>query len=172
MKQDIRKLFGEDNTKVPCELPSGHRKEFQNKLQSRQKKFVFGPVSRAAAIALVILGTTIGLYNTHNQVNTDKTTTSQINSIEKEYLKNIESEWQKFISVTNDSTLIRRFDSKLKDLDEDYNKLTEQLKSNPENTIIIESLIDNLQTRLEILEDIQTHIQILNSKPSDHGNIL
>lgn len=172
MKQDIRKLFEKENSDFSCELPSGHRSEFQKNLQSRQKKFVFGFTSKIAAIALVLIGTAFGFYTTQTQVKTDETVTTQIDLIEKEYLKNIESEWQEFISVTNDTTLIRRFDSKLKDLDMDYNKLSNQLKSNPENTIIIQSLIENLQTRLELLEDIQSHIQILNSKPEDHENIL
>lgn len=173
MKQDIRKLFEKENLNSSQELPSGHRKEFQQKLRSsRQKKYAFSFLPKIAVMALVIMGTALGIYKFQTQKAYSETSISQIDLIEKQYLKSIESEWQEFISVTNDSTLIRRLDSKLKDLDKDYNKLSKQLKSNPENTTIIQSLIDNLQTRLELLEDIQIHIRILNSKPQDHESIL
>jgi hypothetical protein len=172
MKQDIRKLFKKEYTDNSYDLPSGHRKEFQKKLQPEHKNIAFGLLSRVAVIALVLIGTSFAIYNSQTQVIPDENKISQIDLIEEQYLKNIEFEWQEFISNTNDSTLIKRFDSKLKDLDKDYKKFTNQLKSNPDNTLVIQSLIENLQTRLELLEDIQTHIKILNSKPEDHEKML
>lgn len=172
MKQDIRKLFEREDEDDFQELPSNHRKVFQMKLRKDKPELKSSFIFKVAVLALVLIGTTFGFYNSHTTISSGETILSQMDKIEKDYLKSIEKEWQDFTSATNDSILIKRFQNKLYDLSQDYNNLSNQLESNPDNTIIIQSLIDNLQTRLKLLEDIQNHIKLLNSKPDENEAIL
>lgn len=172
MKQDIRKLFEDDNKQNLRELPENHRDQFLKKLRGNKPGVKPSLMFKVAISALLIIGTSIGIYNSGNEISQNDPLVSQMNSIEKQYLKSIDKEWRDFTSATDDSTLIKRFEFKLEDLNHDYNNLSKLLKSNPENTVIIQSLIENLQTRLKLLEDIQTHLKILNSKPNAHETVL
>ena len=172
MKQDIRQLFEEDEGNNLRELPANHRDQFLKKLRGNKTKVKPKFIFKVAISALLVIGTSIGINNSGNEIIKNDPLVSQMNSIEKQYMKSIEKEWIEFTSVTNDSTLIKRFKNKLEDLNKDYNHLSNQFKSNPDHTIIIQSLIDNLQTRLKLLEDIQNHIKILNSKLEDHETVL
>ena len=172
MRHDIRKLFEEEDENNVRELPANHREQFQLKLRENKPKAKHKFIFKVAISALLIIGTSIGIYNSQTKIIQNDPLVSQMNTIEKQYLKSIEKEWRQFTSATNDSTLIRRFEVKLEDLNQDHNNLSKLLKSNPENTVIIKSLIDNLQTRLKLLEDIQAHIKILNSKPNAYETVL
>jgi hypothetical protein len=163
MKHDIRKLFNEDDDMQIQSLPSNHRNEFLMKLKSRQnhkKQFFYVKIAAALIISTTV---SFGVYhilpiNNHNGNNL-----THLDSIEKEYQNNINTEWNNFLKVTNDSILIKRYEQKLKELESDYSSLSHDLKSNPKNLLIIEDLINNLQNRLQLLQDIQAHIQTLNN---------
>jgi archaellum component FlaC len=87
---------------------------------------------------------------------------AQIEAVEAEYLKDIEKEWENFIAIAEDEILVERFKKKLNKLDKDYQEISAQFKNYSNDIMVVESLIDNLQTRLQILKDIQEHIKILN----------
>ena len=60
--------------------------------------------------------------------------------------------------------MVDRFRNKLADLELDYQEITLQFKADRNNIEVIESLIENLKERLQLLKDIQEHINILNQK--------
>ena len=95
----------------------------------------------------------------------------QFEGIENEYLININKEWNAFIEVANDTILIRKYKEKLKDSNTDYKKITTQLKELPNNINVLESLIDNLQRRLQLIRDIKEHINELNQKKTSNETI-
>jgi hypothetical protein len=66
--------------------------------------------------------------------------------------------------MANDEKLVDRFRNKLADLELDYQEITLQFKADRNNIEVIESLIENLKERLQLLKDIQEHINILNQK--------
>lgn len=160
MKQDIRNLFkAEDDLKT---LPKNHRIEFLEKLEKQSKKKATFPWLKIAAVLLIAL--TIGFslfYNKPEEVKVSPIV-AQIEAIEVEYFANIKAEWESFIAITDDDILVERFKNKLEDLDKDYQEISAQFKKDSNNILVIESLIENLQTRLQILKDIQKHIKILN----------
>ncbi len=166
MKRDIRDLFKqEEGLKT---LPQNHRIEFLAKLkkQPKHKPNMFFWM-RTAAIVVIALTVGSGVY--YNKLNNESASTmiAQIEAVEAEYLKDIEKEWKNFLSIANDEVLVARFKKKLDELDSDYKEISIQFKNDTNNILVIEALVDNLQTRLQILRDIQEHIKILNQK-SEH----
>ncbi|MBV7270548.1 hypothetical protein [Winogradskyella luteola] len=167
MKQDIRDLFkqGED-LKIP---PVNHRVEFLDKLENQPKKksnsFFWLRIA-----AIVVFALTVGIsvfYNKPTEENVSPMI-AQIEAVEAEYLEDIEKEWKNFLSIANDEVLVARFKKKLDELDSDYKEISIQFKNDTNNILVIEALVDNLQTRLQILRDIQEHIKILNQKSEQY----
>ncbi|WP_179351763.1 hypothetical protein [Winogradskyella vidalii] len=163
MKRDIRDLFKEeDDLKT---LPENHRTAFAEKLkkQSKPKQNLYGWLSAAAILIIALtIGFNVMEMEAKPETHSPSPIVAQVEAVEAEYLANIETEWQNFIAITDDDILVERFRKKLKNLDADYQGISMQFKSDANNVLVIEALIENLQTRLQILKDIQKHIKILN----------
>jgi uncharacterized membrane-anchored protein YhcB (DUF1043 family) len=161
MKRDIRDLFKEDDT-AEKQLSANHRIEFLEKLKDetkpKQSLFLWLKIAAVLVVGLLIGFT---MFNTET-IEKPSPIIAQVEAVEAEYLKNIDAEWQSFIAVANDEKLVKRFERKLNDLDEDYKEIAFEFKENSNNILVVEALVDNLQTRLQILKDIQEHIKILN----------
>ncbi|MFD2916385.1 hypothetical protein [Psychroserpens luteus] len=183
MKQDIRKLF-KNSEAEPVEapgkqLPDNHRQEFYDQLKAsrprRESKLNSNYLIKIAAIITLFGALTITLFttldNTTNQVVEESSMETQIETIEKEYLASIDVEWKHFINVANDENLVKRYRTKLDDLDNDYKEISKQFKTDTNNILVIESLVENLQTRLQLLKDIQEHIKVLNQKTEQYETI-
>ena len=170
MKRDIRDVFKEeDELKI---LPDNHRAAFLEKLQKQsQKKSSLQMWLRIAAIAVVALTVGFNLFNNQPEENISPML-AQIEAVETEYLQDIEKEWQNFIAIANDEVLIVRFKKRLDALDKDYQDISTQFKNDTNNISVIEALLENLQTRLQLLKDIQAHIKILNQKTEQNENTI
>lgn len=176
MKQDIRELFKEDDSKGK-KLPENHREEFAEKLKKTKKaphkKRPYGIFLKIAASIVVLLSVSYYIY-TNNNI-TEKRPTSlelQVQQIEQEYLQEIDNEWQNFLKITDDKKLITKYREKLDNLDTNYKTLSKSFKENPNNITILENLIKNLQTRLQLLKDIQKHINTLNTQEKTYETII
>lgn len=160
MKQDIRDLFSEEeDLKTP---PQHHRNEFLDKLkkqkQSKNKRYRW-----IGAVAVVVVALTIGFALFPKQPTENISPfIAQVEAVEAEYLEEIKTEWQNFVAIADDEVLVERFKKKLDELDNDYKIISNQFKSDANNIQVVEALVENLQTRLQILKDIQKHIKILN----------
>lgn len=170
MKQDIRNLFKEeDGLKT---LPENHNAEFLEKLRTESKKESSFSWLKIAAVLVIAISVGFGVfYNQPEEVKVSPMV-AQIEAVEAEYLQNIEEEWKNFITIANDDVLVERFRIKLKELDSDYQAISIQFKNDTNNILVIEALVENLQTRLQILKDIQNHIKILNQKNEHHANTI
>ncbi|MBL86562.1 MAG: hypothetical protein CMO82_07890 [Winogradskyella sp.] len=162
MKQDIRNLFKEEEDLKT--LPDNHRAEFLDKLnkqkQSKNKRYTW-----IGAVAVVVVALTIGFaLFTKQPTENISPFIAQVEAVEAEYLEEIKTEWQNFIALADDEVLVARFKKKLDELDNDYKIISKQFKSDANNIQVVEALVENLQTRLQILKDIQEHIKILNQK--------
>ena len=178
MKQDIRHLFRDDDASGK-QLPDNHRQEFYGKLKAsrprRESKINTSYLIRVAALIVVFLGLTFTIFKTidnrSTQIVESSSMETQIEAIEKEYLASIDVEWQNFLAVANDQRLVSRYKDKLDDLDADYKEISKQFKTDTNNIFVIESLVENLQTRLQLLKDIQEHINVLNQKTEQYETI-
>lgn len=166
MKRDIRNLFKqEDQLK---ELPKNHRKEFLEKLKEQQPK-KSNPHYFIRIVAILIIGISVGVTILYQKPkNQDKLPiVAQVEAIETSYLKEINNEWKNFLLIAKDEHLIERFRKKLAELNKDYQELSAQFKNDSNNILVVEALLENLQNRLQILKDIQSHIKLLNQKKSE-----
>lgn len=175
MEHDIRDLFKKDDFEKK-KLPNSHTKEFIQKLEDttfiKQKKTIFSMYKIAGIFLLMIVGFTIYFnFLQEDKHLENKSIIVQIKNIEQEYIKNIDKEWQQFIKITNDTFLINKYHKKLKNSASEYKILTLELEENPNNIQILENLIQNLQQRLQLLKDIQEHINELNIKSTTYETI-
>lgn len=166
MKQDIRNLFKEEDDLKS--LPKNHRTEFLKKLEKQPTKKSAFPWLKIAAVLLVALTIGFCMFYTKSTAENVSPIIAQIEAVEAEYLANIKAEWESFVAIAEDDVLVERFRNKLSDLDKDYQIISSQFKNDANNILVIESLVDNLQTRLQILKDIQKHIKILNQNNEHH----
>jgi len=170
MKRNIRDLFKEEeNLKLP---PENHRTEFLEKLKTQNKKPSVTTWLSIAAVIIIALTIGFNVFEKSIEVEEVAPIVAQIERVEKEYLKDIETEWESFIALAEDEVLVERFRKKLNDLDKDYQEISKQFKADSNNIVVIEALVDNLQTRLQLLTDIQHHIKILNQKNEQHENTI
>lgn len=175
MEHDIRDLF--DKSEEPKKvLPKNHRKEFSRKLNQvvpkkiKRKPFFF--IKIAASILLIISSSYFYLDYSSDVQKTAKTEIQiQVEIFEKEYLTNINKEWETFVSVSRDTVLINKYKVKLKESKIDYKKITKQLKQQPNNINVLQSLINNLQRRLQLVKDIKEHVKELNQKNTSNETI-
>lgn len=176
MKQDIRDLFQSDIGDSKNKLPESHRDEFSKKLKasrsSKVKSVNYFYIFKLAAMLVLFIA--IGFFvfkisdSPKEKVVATSTIELQIKKVEKEYLNSIDKEWESFIALTEDEQLVKRYKSKLADLDNDYKLIASKFKQDTNNIYVIEELVNNLQMRLQLLKDIQAHIKLLNQENEHH----
>ena len=170
MEQDLRKLF--DTKEFPKkELPENHIEEFEQKLQKQapQKTSWLRLVARIAASVAILI--TVGYFVLNASKDQPTLLQKQVAEIEQTYLKQINQEWNTFINIANDPELVERYKGRLNELQQDYDKISVQFNKEPNSILILEELIANLQKRLELLKNIQEHIQELNQKKKSNETI-
>ncbi|MET2986409.1 hypothetical protein [Aureibaculum conchae] len=176
MKRDIRELFrGEDLDSK--KLPPNHRIEFTEKLKfsktEKPKKGNLGIFLKFAASFVLIIAA--GYYIMNQKSSKIKGPTPlelQVQQIEQDYLREIDNEWQNFVKIAYDQKLIDRYKEKLNNLDNNYKEISKSFNESPNNITVLEGLIGNLQTRLQLLKNIQNHIKILNEKQRTNETII
>lgn len=171
MQQDLRKLF-ETEEFPKKKLPENHVEEFAEKLaqQSPAKKSKQLFVVRIAASIAILL--TVGYFVLTSSEDQPTALQKQVAEIEESYLKQINQEWKTFVKTTNDTELVQYYKDRLDRLKEDYDEISEQFNKEPNSILILEELIANLQKRLELLKNIQEHIQEINKEKKRYETIV
>lgn len=165
MKHDIRDLFKEELI-IKNKLPDTHEQEFNNKLKrfNAQKRKSSNYNNMYLMVASLLLFLAFGYYMLNEKGGDQNKFVEQIEIIEKEYLLNINTEWNNFITIAKDEKLVARYKDRLEYLNKDYEVISNQFKLDTNNILFLEALIENLQTRLKLLKDIQEHITLLNQE--------
>ncbi len=168
MERDIRDLFKvEDDFKKG--LPKNHREDFIKKLSEHQPKKSYRFLKIAASFLFLI--SCVIVYNNINATPQKSAVELQMQAIVKDYLSSINKEWNSFKEIATDTILIKKYEEKLKESKADYQTITKQLKEFPNNVNVLQSLIDNLQRRLQLIKDIKEHINELNPKNASNETI-
>lgn len=178
MKQDIRDVFKNDDASRKA-LPDHHRQEFYEKLKAsrprRTSNLNTNYLFKVAAIVVLFVAFAVIMFKTTdtvtNKIVEETPIETQIDALEKQYLASIDKEWQSFISIADDENLVKRYRNKLDDLDNDYKEISKQFKTDTNNILVIEALVENLQMRLQLLKDIQEHIKSLHQKNEHYETI-
>jgi len=176
MKRDIKSLFKNPDL-LKKKLPALHREEFIEKLNAVKskdsKKLSTYSIVKVAAFIILFFSIGYTFFNEFSKKNINEIAIEvQLKVVEQEFLKNINQEWDSFLAIAEDKMLIKRYEEKLKSLDNDYKETSLKFKNNTNNVLLIESLVENLQNRLQLLTDIQQHIKILNNKSQKNESII
>lgn len=199
MAQDIRDMFGKEDSGNGEKLIRGHQKRFEARLDREfpQEKsgnnFFF---LRIAAILVVALG--VGFFfwnNSGNTIEENQVVETPINDPEEEetpaekqfQLSDISPEFKKIetyylaginmelakLEVTNDNkALIDAFMLELAELDKEYQRLNAELAQSGPNEQTIEAMIANLQLRLDLMIKLKNKLnEMKNSKNKNYENL-
>ena len=179
MAQDLRHLFKEDPKDQNTKMSDDHEARFLQKLekefpkkQSRTQRFRFLNI---AACVIVLLGLSYGAFQFFqspvNQVEPIKVVDTQedlktlgdvspdLKKVEDYYLASINLELSKVQLTPENKELFDGYVLRLKELNEEYNKLTIELNDNGPNEDTLNALIDNLKFRLNLVMRLKEKLQ-------------
>lgn len=179
MAQDLRKLFNEEPKDQHIKMSEGHEARFLQKLEKelpKEQKLSgrFGFLNIAASI-VVLLGLAYGAFQVfHGSTNTDdevlevadiKTlgdVSPDFKKVEDYYLASINLELSKVHLTPENKELFDGYVQRLKELNEEYDKLTIELNDNGPNEETLNALIDNLKFRLNLVMRLKDKLQEFN----------
>ncbi|MEM6719588.1 MAG: hypothetical protein AAF611_09750 [Bacteroidota bacterium] len=152
-------------TETP-KLPKGHRAEFLEKLTATetilQSKSSFNYWRAIAAALVLVVG--IGAFIYANYGEEESSLFAEMKAIEDKYLQNIASEWETFQLTANDGYLVKKYEERLKNLDASYQELKKVFLVEKNSLTTLEKMIQNLQMRLTLLQEIQQHLKRLKNE--------
>ena len=170
-KNTLEDLFENLKNNFDTENPNlGHQERFLNKLNTQNsslnktKKNLGKPFIGIAASIALLVSLFIFLSKETNTINLAsispemaKVESVFMASLSKE-LKNLDSE-----EMPEYQELIVDALFELKVLEEDYNQLVFGLKEDPDNELILDAMILNFQSRIDIIQDTKEKIEELNN---------
>lgn len=188
MAQDIKKLLRDSTDVTHHEMPEGHEKRFETKLDAalhHQHKKTFGWFKIAASIAIIM---SVG-YFSYRAFTTAETVQEVVTAPQEEHdveqitlgdispdLKKIEDYYVANINValselsvnTENKQLFNSYMQRLTELNDEYQKLNEELNDLGPNEQSINALINNLQLRLQLLYKLKQKLNELNTLKNEN----
>ena len=188
MSQDLRKLFKEQREKEKHVLKKAHEKRFLERLYQalpENEKPGFGWFK--IAVSVVVL-TSLGFF-AYNQFNTTSNTdpavvetqrdpnntkgislgdlSPDLKKLETYYVANINLELSKLEVSDDTEALISTYMKQLNDLNNEYQRLNQELNDVGPNDQTISALIKNLQLRLKLLQQLKKKLNQLKKSKNE-----
>jgi len=174
MAQDLRELMHQEKYSAErSPIPKGHEKRFLSRLAEElpeERKSNTHIWMKIAAVLIVVLATGFFLKNQFITtvptvpmvVNTSterveatpvylSDVSPQFKKVEDYYLANINAELAQLNITDDNKELIDSFMLQLEELDKEYTRLNEEIDETGVNETSVNSLINNLELRLELL---------------------
>jgi len=174
-KNNFEELFSNLQGQWDTEEPSlGHQQRFLKKLKNKKGKkyrnFFYKLTIPAAAAIIVLLGVFL-LYKPAAPQPQLAKLSPQAKETEMYFSSIIEKELAKVQKESTPETKVMVQDAlvKIKELEEDYKKLTQELAAKGENKQIIHAMITNLQTRISFLEEVLTQIENIKALKQNYN---
>jgi hypothetical protein len=185
--KDLRKDF--KYSSKPYKMSKGHTKAFENKLdkafatQTRDHKSL---IYKIAAVLVVALLSTVFIMNQNQFLDADakkqnnSTQTASIGlgdlspelqTVEDYYLTSIKVELATIETSAEHEALVNSYLEELKNINKAYNDLEKDLNEIGISEEIINAMIENLQLRLELLQDLKDKLNNLKQK-QDEKNVV
>lgn len=167
---NIKDILNENDAPLETpKLPKGHRAEFLEKLSATEtistSKPPFQYWRAIAAACVLLIGIGAFIYANYGETETAESSLfTEMKAIEEEYLKNIASEWETFQLTANDGHLVTKYEERLQNLDASYQELKTAFLQQKNSLTTLEKMIQNLQTRLTLLQEIQQHLKRLKNE--------
>ncbi|MBD0779180.1 hypothetical protein HPE56_15375 [Maribacter sp. ANRC-HE7] len=187
MAQDLRDLFKKEQCEEGFAMTKGHEQRFEQLLekelpQKRKNPFFF--VKIAAAI-LVLIGSGLffymhrdntGITTTIVTENPDKDTKTGISlgdlspdlkKVENYYVANINLELSKLDVSGDTKDMVESYMERLSELNAEYKNLNFELNQIGPNDQTISALIKNLQLRLQLLQQLKSKLNEIQSSKNE-----
>jgi hypothetical protein len=158
------------NTEEP---PEGHLDRFGQKLkiQNQRRRFIHRVYSAARIAAIIIIVVISAVLIKYNQSagkanNIAKLTeTRELRETEQFYSRLLEISYDRIRQINfPDETQKAKILEDIKQKDESYSKIEEELQSDPSNELAQQAIINYYQTRLEVVNNIVANLkQVLNN---------
>jgi hypothetical protein len=150
----------------------GHHGRFLERLEGRKKQR--SPYWLAVPVAAAIL-IMFGIFMNYTGNRSDArmaAVSPQVKQTQVYFSGIIEKELAEVEKENSPETKILVKDAlyRMKQLENDYEKLTRELVQKGENKQIIHAMITNLQIRISFLEDVQTRIENIKKLKEHHEN--
>lgn len=177
MAQDLRKLFNEEPKDQHIKMSDGHEARFLQKLvkelpnQNKTSRFSFLNI---AASVVVLLGLSYGAVRffqspiepievAETNLKTLGDVSPDFKKVEDYYLASINLELSKVQLTPENKELFDGYVQRLRELNEEYDKLTIELNDNGPNEETLSALIDNLKFRLNLVMRLKDKLQEFNN---------
>ena len=180
MAQDIRNLFENEPNDEHLKMSEGHEARFIKKLEeqlpNKQKSISRIGFLNIAASVVLLLGLSYGAYHFFEDatdaieptevVNTDIKSLGDVSpdlkKVEDYYLASINLELSKVKLTPENKELFDGYVARLKELNDEYKKLTVELNENGPNEANLDALIDNLKYRLNLVMRLKNKLAEFN----------
>lgn len=175
MKDKLKQRF--ENHDLDLTPPKGHRKRFEQRLEEEENlnpkgvqfHISYKLMQRVAVAALIIIAATFTWVVNDSKVKTPVNEGMSLAAISDKY-QDVETFYQREVSnrlnlIDNsendmEKSIYREAISKLTKLENSYKILEKDLASNPDNLRIINSMIQNYQLRIKVLETLYKKLEI------------
>lgn len=184
MKQDIRDLYRNESKKEVIKMSEGHQLRFLQKLEkelleeqdiSAKSSNIFTLFNIAASV-VVLLGLSFGAFQffQDSKIETDpvEIVDTEIKSlgdvspdfkrVEDYYLASINLELSKVQLTPENKELFDGYVARLKELNDEYKRLTIELNENGPNEATLDALIENLKYRLKLVMRLKDKLNEFN----------
>jgi len=179
--KDLRKDY--DYASESYKMSEGHEKKFEERLNKEfgtNSKKNFGKFYKYAAVAIIAILSTVLMMNQMNTVSeTDTQNPNQASSIglgdvspdlkalEDYYLTSIKLELATLETSQDHEAMVNSYLEELKIINKAYKELEQDLNEFGVIEDIVNAMIDNLQLRLELLQDLKQKLNHLNKKENE-----
>lgn len=181
--KDLRKDFNYSSESF--KMTKGHDKTFKNKLDEafgKAPKTDYSMIFKMAAVAIIAVLSTVFVLNQDKSFS-EKEPTEQIveaqkiklgdispelQTVENYYLTSIKLELATLETTEEHDALINSYLEELQHINRAYNDLEKDLNELGVTEEIINAMIDNLQLRLELLQDLKQKLNNLNPKNNEN----
>lgn len=180
MAQDLRNLFEKDTKTQHAKMSEGHEARFLDKLDAelpvKKQSNRFSFLNMAASV-VILLGLSFGAYQffqsppvipdsdkqvVETNIKTLGDVSPDLKKVEDYYLASINLELSKVQMTPENKDLVDGYIQRLKELNEEYDKLTLELNENGPNEENLDALIDNLKFRLNLVMRLKDKLQEFN----------
>lgn len=181
MAQDLRNLFKKDEKVQNVKMSEGHDARFLQKLEEelpQEKSSHRFSFLNIAASAVILLGLTFGavqffqgpdiviesdeVVEAKSDIKSMGEVVPDLKKVEDYYLASINLELSKVELTPENKELVDGYIERLKELNEEYDKLTLELNENGPNEETLDALIDNLKFRLNLVMRLKEKLQEFN----------
>lgn len=151
-------------------LTSKHEQRFLKKLKQPKTQIKYYYQIAIAASILLFIGLSL-FYNAEKKPQEYQFTSNETKQTDSIFTVLIANQLNKIEEKKSPENKMIIADAlkQMKQLDNDYNKIIQELQKNGENKIIINALISNLQTRISFLQNVLQHIESNEKLTSLHN---